>query len=43
MHVDNTLMQVSSVNSQIAGGMTALNRAIYTKRELEGIQKLIEN
>jgi preprotein translocase subunit SecD len=41
--VDNKLIQVARVISQITGGMTALNRGIYTKRELEEIQKLIEN
>ncbi len=41
--VDNKLMQTAKVNSQNTGGITALNRNVYTRQELKEIQKLIEN
>jgi hypothetical protein len=41
--VDDKLLHVASVNSEITGGMTALNRGIYTEQELQDIQKQIEN
>lgn len=41
--VDDKLLHVAIVNSEITGGMTALNRGIYTTQELEEIQKQIEN
>jgi preprotein translocase subunit SecD len=40
--LDNRLLHVASVNSQITGGVTALNRSDYSKRELENIKRIIE-
>lgn len=41
--LDDRLMQVSEVTSEISGGVAALNRGIFTKEELHKIQKQIEN
>ena len=40
--VDNRLLHVPFVNSQIKFGLTALNRDIYSRKELEAIAKIIE-
>lgn len=39
---DNKLLHVPKVNSQITGGITALNRGIYLIQELETIKAAIE-
>jgi len=39
---DNKLLHVPKVNSQITGGITALNRDIYSVNELETIKAAIE-
>ncbi len=41
--LDNKLLQVAKVNSQIKGGMTALNRGDYSKEELENFKTIIES
>ena len=41
--LDNKLLQVARVNSQITVGVTALNRGDYSKEELEKIRTIIEN
>jgi len=40
--LDNRLLQVAKVNSQITGGMTALNRGDYTQQELEKVKIIVE-
>jgi len=40
---DNKLLHMPEVNSQITGGTTALNRDIYSVKELETIKAAIEN
>ena len=40
--LDNKLLQVARVNSQITAGVTALNRGDYSKEELEKIRTIIE-
>jgi preprotein translocase subunit SecD len=40
--VKNRLLSAPIVNGEITNGTTALNRGVYTKRELEEIQKRIE-
>ena len=40
--LDNRLLQVAKVNSQITGGMTALNRGDYSRQELENVRSIIE-
>ncbi len=39
--LDNRLLQVSMVSSQITGGVTALNRGYYSRQELENFQAII--
>jgi preprotein translocase subunit SecD len=41
--LDDKLLHVPTVNSQVVTGMTALNRGIYSKQELERFQKRIED
>ena len=41
--IDNRLLQVSKVNSQITGGVTALTRDDYSKQELENFKSVIES
>lgn len=41
--LDNRLLQVSLVNSQITDGITALNRGIYSKQELENFKIIMES
>jgi preprotein translocase subunit SecD len=41
--LDNRLLQVATVMSQITGGVTAINRSIYSKQDLENFKKIIEN
>ena len=41
--LDNRLLQVAKVNSQITEGVTALNRGDYTKQELESFKTIIES
>jgi preprotein translocase subunit SecD len=41
--LDNRLLQVAMVNSQITGGVTALNRGGYTRQELENFKTIIES
>ncbi len=41
--LDNRLLQVAMVNSQITGGVTALNRRDYSRQELESFKTIIEN
>lgn len=41
--LDNRLLQVATVNSQITGGVTALNRGEYSRQELEHFKKIIES
>jgi hypothetical protein len=41
--LDNRLLQVAKVNSQITGGVTALNRGVYTREELENFKTIIES
>ncbi len=41
--LDNRLLQVAMVNSQIIGGVTALNRGIYSREELENFKTIIES
>jgi len=41
--LDNRLLQVATVNSQITGGVTALNRGDYTRQELENFKTIIES
>jgi hypothetical protein len=40
--LENRLLQVARVNSQITGGITALNRGDYSRQELENFKKIIE-
>ena len=40
--LDNRLLQVATVNSQITSGVTALNRGDYSKQELENFKTTIE-
>ena len=40
--IDNKLVNAPQVNARIEGGMTALNRGVYTREELEEFMKLIE-
>ena len=40
--LDNRLLQVAMVNSQITGGVTALNRGDYSRQELENFKTIIE-
>ena len=40
--IDNKLVNAPQVNARIEGGMTALNRGVYTREELENFKKLIE-
>lgn len=39
--LNNYLLQVATVNGQIDGGVTALNRDIYTKQDLDSFKTLI--
>jgi hypothetical protein len=39
--LDNKLIQVSKVNSQITGGVTAINSINYTKQELENFKTIL--
>lgn len=41
--LDNRLLQVAKVNSQITGGVTAINRSDYSKTELENFKTVIES
>lgn len=41
--LDNRLLQVAKVNSQITSGVTALNRGDYSRAELENFKKIIES
>ena len=41
--LDNRLLQVATVNSQITGDITALNRGLYSKQELENFKRIIES
>lgn len=41
--LDNRLLQVAMVNSQIIGGVTALNRGIYSRQELVSFKTIIES
>ena len=41
--LDNRLLQVPRVNSQITAGVTALNRGNYTRQELENFKTIIES
>jgi preprotein translocase subunit SecD len=41
--LDNRLLQVAMVNSQITGGVTALNRGDYSRQELENFKTIIES
>jgi preprotein translocase subunit SecD len=41
--LDDKLLEVPIVNSQITGGVAALNRGIYSREELEKIKTTIEN
>ena len=41
--LDNRLLQVAMVNSQITGGVTALNRLDYSRQELENFKTIIES
>lgn len=41
--LDNRLLQVATVNSQITGGITALNRRDYSRQELENFKIIIES
>lgn len=41
--LDNRLLQVAMVNSQITGGVTALNRGEYSRQELENFKTIIES
>lgn len=40
--IDNILVSAPQVNARIEGGMTSLNRGIYTREELEAFKSLIE-
>lgn len=40
--LDDQLLHIAVVNSQITSGVTTLNRAIYTVQELEAIKAAIE-
>ena len=41
--LDNQLLQVAKVNSQITVGVTALNRADYSRAEIENFKTIIES
>lgn len=41
--LDNQLLQVAEVNSQITGGVSAINRGDYSKTELENFKTIIES
>ena len=41
--LDNRLLQVATVNSQITGGVTAVNRDDYSRQELENFKTIIES
>ena len=41
--LDNRLLQVAKVNSQITAGVTALNRGDYSRAELENFKTIIES
>ena len=41
--IDNRLVQVATVNSQITGGVTALNRLDFSREELENFKAIIES
>lgn len=41
--LDNRLLHVPKVNSQITAGVTALNRADYSRAELENFKTIIES
>ena len=41
--LDNRLLQVAKVNSQITAGVTALNRGDYSREELENFKTIIES
>lgn len=41
--LDNRLLQVATVYSQITGGVTAINRGDYTRQELENFKTIIES
>jgi preprotein translocase subunit SecD len=40
--VDDQLLQVSSMESEITGGVAALNRSVHSKNELEQIKKILD-
>ena len=40
--LDNRLLYVAQAESEITGGMTALNRGIYTREELENFKTMIQ-
>ena len=40
--VDDRLLYVAQAESEITGGVTALNRGIYTREELENFKKMIQ-
>ncbi len=41
--LQNRLLQVTLVNSQITSGLAALNRGVYSRQELEIIRSIIES
>ncbi|MBS1488225.1 MAG: hypothetical protein JST43_11620 [Bacteroidetes bacterium] len=41
--LDNELLQVATVKSQITGGVTVLNRGDYSRQELENFKTVIES
>lgn len=41
--LDNRLLQVAMINSQITGGVTALNRGDYSRQELENFKAIIKS
>lgn len=41
--LDNRLLQVAKVNSEIIGGVTALNRGDYSREELENFRTIINS
>jgi hypothetical protein len=41
--LDNKLLYIAKVNSQITAGVTALNRGDYSKAELENFKTIIES
>jgi preprotein translocase subunit SecD len=41
--LDNRLVHVAKINSQVSAGVTALNRSDYSKAELENFKRIIES